>query len=466
MDSPRNPSESHDSEPHDDRPEDEFQRLLRQMLSGDGEGLAKATGLPVDPAAIASILASVQHAATSDEIDWAPARERAVQVARAQEVALTDDDREHARRAFDIARLWLGEATALETAAADRVMSRSEWASSSMPFWQTLCEPVAGSVARALTDALQRNLPDELQPMMTQAAGMMRAMATGVFVVQLGQVVGQLAGETVSADEIGLPVVSGAPALLPQNVHAFSQGLEVPVEEIVIFLAARELAHAALFRHAPWLTSDLTSAITAYARGIEIDATRIETLGRGIDPTDAEALRRVIEGGELIPPRTQEQEAALARIETLLALVEGWVDTVTQTAVQRLPHRAAIAETVIRRRALGGPAEHAFGTLVGLEFRPRQLRLAATLWRTVTDELGADERDALWRHPDLLPTADDLADPAAFVAHARGDEETDFDRDLARLLDGDLPASPRPKGPDDPDDAGDDATGDPGSPRA
>ncbi|MBK0297495.1 zinc-dependent metalloprotease, partial [Bacillus sp. S34] len=67
----------------------------------------------------------------------------------------------------------------------------------------------------------------------------------------------------------------------------------------------------------------------------------------------------------LIPPRTEEQEAALARLETMLALVEGWVDTVTAAATERLPKSGAIAEMVRRRRAAGGPAESAFTTLVG-----------------------------------------------------------------------------------------------------
>ena len=442
MVSPENPSE-----PQDGGSDDEFQRLLKQLLSGDSEGLAKAAGLPIDQNAIASIIASIQQAAATPpgQVDWSQARERAQQVAHAAEVVLTDDDRARASNAFDIARLWLSEATAFEPVSTGRVMSRTEWARETLPFWQQLCEPVAGSVAEALLEALRSNLPEEMRASLGQAVQVMRAMATTVFVVQLGQVVGQLAAETVSANEIGIPAMpDNEPALLPQNIHEFSQGLEVPVEEITIFLATRELAHVALFRHAPWLTSELTSAITSYARGIQIDVSRIESLGGEIDPSDLDSLRGAVQRGELIPPRTDDQNAALARIELLLALIEGWVDTVTGAAVRRLPKGAAVAEAVTRRRAIGGPAEHAFGTLIGLEFRPRQLRKAAALWSKVTDALGSADRDAIWQHPDLLPTTDELDAPEAFISRARGDEQTDFDRDLARLLEGDLPDSPKP----------------------
>ena len=41
----------------------------------------------------------------------------------------------------------------------------------------------------------------------------------------------------------------------------------------------------------------------------------------------------------------------------------------------------------------------------------------------LTEARGIDGRDALWAHPDLLPTADDLENPDAFV---RGQPEFDI----------------------------------------
>ena len=73
-----------------------------------------------------------------------------------------------------------------------------------------------------------------------------------------------------------------------------------------------------------------------------------------------------------------------------------------------------LQEIVRRRRAAGGPAEDAFAALVGLELRPRRLRDAATLWGSLRSRKGAAARDAVWAHPDLLPTAADLDDPLGF----------------------------------------------------
>jgi putative hydrolase len=216
---------------------------------------------------------------------------------------------------------------------------------------------------------------------------------------------------------VGLPLgPAGKAALLPQNIEAFGEGLEVPADEVRLYLALREAAHQRLFAHVPWLRQHLFGAVEAYARGIKVDASRLEDLIGQIDPSNPESMQEAMAGGLFQPEDTPEQKAALARLETALALVEGWVDAVVHAAAApHLPHAAALRETLRRRRATGGPAEQTFATLVGLELRPRRLRDAARLWASLADARGTDGRDALWEHPDMLPTTKDLDDPDGFV---------------------------------------------------
>jgi putative hydrolase len=220
-------------------------------------------------------------------------------------------------------------------------------------------------------------------------------------------------------------------ALLPQNVLAFGADLDIPVDQVQLYLAVRELAHARLFRHAKWLRLQLLSSITEFARGIHIDTDRLAELAEDFDPANPEELRAAMTSGALIPPKSDDQLVALARLETMLALIEGWVDVVTAEATKRLPKSDAIAETVKRRRASGGPAESAFATLVGLELRPRRLREAAAMWRDVTDAVGAEKRDALWSQPDLIPTSDEIDFPAILIERLTGEASAPDDVDQA-----------------------------------
>ena len=438
-----------------DDPAEEFRDMLREFLSGNSDldpaQLASAAGLPADPELVKRLIGQLQQALQNagDGIDWSLAKEQATALASRSAVPSTPAEVSALEQALHVAALWLDEATdiaALTTEPA--LLTRAGWAEATMPVWTQLAAPVADSIASALTDVLQEQAPEELTSMIGDASRLMRNVGGTLFAMQLGQVVGQLAQEVVSGGDIGIPLLDGGQrqaALVPQNVDGFARGLEIPVDEVRLYLAVRELAHARLFRHAKWLRLQLLTQVTDYARGIRIDTGPLEELAADFDPQNPEALREAMTSGKLIPPKTEEQLAALRRLETMLALIEGWVDVVTAQATVRLPKSDAIAESVKRRRAAGGPAESAFATLVGLELRPRRLREAAAMWQAVTDAVGAERRDALWAHPDILPGDADIDDPTLLIARLTGaePEQDDVDRALQDLLDDSTGDRPR-----------------------
>jgi putative hydrolase len=444
-----------DGEAWDEPSEDDFREMLREFLAGNSEldpaKLASAAGLPDDPEMVQRLIGQLQQALqnSGEGINWGLALEQARGLASRSAVPSTPAERSALEQALHVAALWLDEATSIaELTVEPALLTRAGWTEATMPVWTQLAEPVATSIADALTGVLEEQAPEELAGMMGNAGQLMRNIGGTLFAMQLGQVVGQLADEVVSGGDVGIPLLDGEhrqAALVAQNVDAFGAGLDIPIDEVRLYLAVRELAHARLFRHAKWLRLHLMSQVTDFARGIRIDTERIEELAASLDPSNPEELRQAMTSGALIPPKTEDQLAALGRLETMLALVEGWVDTVTADATKRLPKSDAIAESVRRRRAAGGPAESAFSTLVGLELRPRRLREAAAMWRAVTDAVGADGRDALWAHPDILPGDADIDDPGALVARllAGEPEADDVDRALQELLDDD--SDDRPK---------------------
>ena len=337
-------------------------------------------------------------------------------------------DRRAVEEAVRLADLWLDDATSLPSGAHSAVAwSRAEWVEATLPAWRELVDPVAERVGNAMGDVL----PEEMQAMAGPLIGMMRSMGGAMFGTQIGQAVGVLAGEVVGSSDIGLPLgPAGRAALLPLNIETFGKDLGVPQEEVRLYLALREAAHQRLFAHVPWLRSHLFGAVDGYARGIKVDTGKLEDVVGQFDPQNPEQLQEALQQGMFQPEDTPEQKAALARLETALALVEGWVDAVVHAAAKpRLSSADALRETLRRRRASGGPAEQTFATLIGLELRPRRLRDASRLWASLTDARGVDGRDALWAHPDMLPTATDLDDPDGFVHR----EQIDFS-ELDKML--------------------------------
>jgi putative hydrolase len=417
----------------------------------DLSALAAGAGLPADPAALGQMFSRMQamFAGSGDEpVNWELAEDLARQTAVADgdpSVGLLE--RRDVAEALSVAELWLDAATDLPPSGGPvRAWSRSEWVQHTMGTWRTLAEPVAGCVADALATALTNQQQDVtgLNPfgdaagLMAGAGQMLRQLGGAVFGMQVGSAAGTLSREVFGSTDIGIPLLAGpGTALVPRNVAEFAEGLDAPAEEVRLFLALREAAHARLFTHVTWLRGHLLGTVEAYARGITIDMDSMEEAVRSIDPTDPEALQQAMSGGVFSLETTSAQKAALTRLETALALVEGWVDEVTAAAaLPHLPHTAALREMMRRRRAAGGPAEQTFASLVGLELRPRRSRDAARLWEEIARAGGPGARDAVWDHPDLLPTAEDLDQPGAYARRQAADtiEHADVDRALAEIF--------------------------------
>src|SRR6202167_2259988 len=364
-------------------------------------------------------------------------------IAAAGDPSVLDAQRAQITDAIRLADLWLNEATTFPSGVRKiEAWSRSEWLEATFPVWAKLCDPIAAKGVEAMsgmltTDPAQlgEGVPEELRQAFGAFGGgtgleglsaMLRQIGGAMIGSQTGTAVGELAREVVGSSDIGLPLgPAGTAALLPAGVAEFGQGLSVDAGEVRLFLALREAAHQRLFAHVPWLRAYLLGAVEQYASGITVDVARLQEAMPEVDITNPEALRDALSGEGLFRPEdTPAQKAALSRLETALALVEGWVATVVRAAAgERLTHADALAEAIRRRRATGGPAERTFATLVGLELRPRRLREATTIWQGLTEARGIEGRDALWAHPDLLPAADDLENPDAFV---QGQPELDI----------------------------------------
>jgi putative hydrolase len=397
---------------------------LGALFGGAGAG----AGTPQEFLAKMPLFAELQKLMnwSGGPVNWDLARQGAISALAAGTQPVSAAERSAIAESLRLADLWLDQVTDLPSGV-ERTLawSRVEWVEQTLPEWARLIDPLAERVVAAMTGAL----PQEAMAMAGPLAGMMGQMGGLMFGAQVGQAFGRLAGEVLTGTEVGLPLApAGAAALVPQNVADFAAGLDRPADEVRLFLALREAASLRLFAHVPWLRQQLHDAVHAYARGITVDREAIErgvteAMGSGgIDPNDPESLQRLLP--MLEPEETPEQQMALRRLETLLALVEGWVDAVVAAAAgERLPGHGALAETMRRRRASGGPAEQTFATLVGLQLRPRRLRDAATVWGAMAQRHGTTERDRLWSHPDLLPTSDDLDEPMDFVARQGMDDE-------------------------------------------
>jgi len=352
--------------------------------------------------------------------------------------------------AFEIAELWLNEATvfpATPGSASQRAVSRLDWVDETLKGWQATMEPLATGLSSAISSLLDDAMAAQSQGSegaesaagsMGAFAGLLRTFIGSLIATQLGQAIGGISATATGAHDVGLPLLDPArPLLIPENIEKWSQDLEIPKTEIYLFHALREASIARLFAHNPWLVSYIRSAIVEYGRGIHIDmeaiAHQAEEAMQNFDPSQLNpesgenSFTIALNNGIFTPEETPTQRAALSKLETALALVDGWADEVTALAAgERLPSLIQLREMYRRQRATNAPSQQLFKSLLGLEVSPKLAREASAFWQKIRETKDVSARDHIWSG--ILPNAEELLEPEKFLT------STQIPDDLSGLL--------------------------------
>ena len=376
-------------------------------------------------------------------------------VGRGSDLPIGVDDQKRMQEAIDIANIWIEDKTQFPVTVtnADVAWSRRDWIDQSVNGWQKIVEPLAVGMVDALAKVMKEMGPqfenelggsesdsDDASPALGFGAipGMpnipgfsvdsflpiMRTFMGQLIATQLGQSIGSLALGLTGSHDAAVPLFENSGAhLIPQNIAIWGNGLEIPEQEIAIYMALREVAAQRLFAHTPWLRDYVRGLIESFGRGITVDIEAITSQAESamnsgeLDITNPESISLAINQGMFQPEQSNAQRAALAKLEVTFALIEGWIDHVVSAAAQdRLPSLASLQESYRRSRVESAPTQRLFASLVGLQISPRLTREAAHFWSEVNAIGGSEVRDHRWEDPALLPTATELGDPAAFLS--------------------------------------------------
>ena len=377
--------------------------------------------------------------------------------------------------ALAVAQLWLDPKTDFTAPVAPaQIWSRSQWIDETLVGWCEIVAPLAESLSGAVSGAIsglakealgdafgdplsdesgnQNNNPfssfgfgpptnsdtssnannsDNSDPKINPMAGIfnqmsnaMRAFGGVIFATQLGETIKTTAGTVTGGADIGIPLLTNnRPALIATNCNSWGAELGIPEAELRYYLALREVAGVRLFNNVPWLREYIITAIKSYSAGIKVNIEKIqegmagmagmsEIAGIGTSP---EALNEAIANGLFTTDETPAQKSAILRLETIAALVEGWIDEISASAaLEHLPALPALRESARRGRATGGPMQKAFAALIGLEISPRASRDAATFFNYIATNESISQRDELWISPESLPTIEEITNPSAF----------------------------------------------------
>ncbi|MCL2780632.1 MAG: zinc-dependent metalloprotease [Actinomycetia bacterium] len=243
--------------------------------------------------------------------------------------------------------------------------------------------------------------------------------ATGL---QAGAVLGVLSAKVLGQFEF-FDRADGQLLLVAPNVVAVQRQLAVEPADFRLWVCLHEVTHRVQFTAVPWLREHMLAEVTALSASVSTDQEESWARVRGALGELVSAARGRGEAtGLLAALATEEQRAVLERVTAFMSLIEGHAEYVMNAVSPTvIPTRKLIGDRFgARRRRGGNPLDRLLRRLLGLDAKTLQYVQGASFVRAVINRVGLDGFNAVWTSPATLPSTDEIAAPAAWVARVHG----------------------------------------------
>jgi coenzyme F420 biosynthesis associated uncharacterized protein len=276
------------------------------------------------------------------------------------------------------------------------VMSRGEWADANLRGLQRLLEPLAA-----------RLLPEG------QGRSEIRRKALGA---QLGALLGYVSRKVLGQYDVFLPPDDeGLLYFVGPNVIEAERRFGLTPKDFRLWISLHEVTHRVQFGATPWLKPALSGMIDRYLATIEIDSKAmreqlrhaIEEIRAGADWRGASALTLLM---------TEEQRSLFHRMQALMSLLEGHASFVmNEVARGRVRDLERMRRSLKERRQAGG-VEKAVQRAIGFETKVMQYDAGERFVRACVEAVGISRFNQVWKDEANLPTMQEIAEPARWLA--------------------------------------------------
>ncbi|MDT0460279.1 zinc-dependent metalloprotease [Streptomyces sp. DSM 41527] len=257
--------------------------------------------------------------------------------------------------------------------------------------------------------------------------------------VELGMLLSFLASRVLGQYETFAPASRDLPAgaqggrllLVAPNIVHVERELEVEPHDFRLWVCLHEETHRTQFTAVPWLRDHIEGEIQAFLGETDIDPgtllERLREAAQSLAGAKPEGEEGEEEGSRSLVDlvQTPAQREILGRLTAVMSLLEGHADYVMDgVGPDVVPSVAEIREKFQKRRASGaGRLDQALRKLLGLDAKLRQYRDGERFVSAVVEEVGMDGFNRVWTSPNTLPTKQEIAKPADWVArvHRKAD---------------------------------------------
>lgn len=321
-----------------------------------------------------------------------------------------------------VADLHVAEATGLATSVTGRPLTvaavgRAEWARRTLEAYRPLFAGLATSMSAPGTGE-ENEVATAADPTTDLLGGITEVVGPLLLGMQAGTMVGHLARRALGQYELPVPrSPSDELVMVPANMSAFATDWSLSLDDVRLWLCLSEVTHHAVIGR-PHVRARLDGLLRSYVAGFRADPGALEDRFASLDPTDPMSFQAALgDPSELLGAmETPEQRLVLARIEALVAAIEGYTDHVLDGAGQRLVSGyGALVEALRRRRAERGEGERFVARLFGLDVSPAQYERGRKFVAGVVERAGEAGLARMWTSDRELPTPAEVDAPGLWL---------------------------------------------------
>jgi coenzyme F420 biosynthesis associated uncharacterized protein len=276
-------------------------------------------------------------------------------------------------------------------------------------------------------DANLRTLPTLLEPLLDQLgegtgplAPALRATAGTLVSAEVGVLLGYVSRRVLGQYDVVLLDPDAAARLLfvAPNLDDAARQLAADPDELLRWVALHEVTHALQFSSVPWLRDHLAGLIRELVASMEVtlDPQRLLRLP---SRDDLRALVDAVSGdGDLLSlVTTPRQRETIDRMQATMAVIEGHAEHVMDAVgAEVLPSLDQLRAAMERRRDAPSAPARLLQRLLGFDVKLRQYRLGKRFCDAVVAAEGLPALNRVWSDPRVMPTLEELEDPASWLA--------------------------------------------------
>jgi coenzyme F420 biosynthesis associated uncharacterized protein len=289
------------------------------------------------------------------------------------------------------------------------LVTRAEWAELNLASFEGMLDPVAERMGERLSFA-------------GPLAGALRMGAGATIAAEVGLVLGYVSQRVLGQYELALLGAEAPPRLLfiAPNLDSAAKKLDVDRESFFGWIAIHELTHVFQFQGVPWLRDHIGGLMREYLSTVDVKVERGETGGLPALPDFTKLADAFREGGLVALVQSHEQRDLMDRMNSAMAVVEGYSEHVMDALGARLlSSYEGLREAMNERRKSRSAPERLLQRLLGLELKIKQYERGRVFCDAVVAEAGMEGLNRVWSRPEALPTAAELDNPSSWLERMR-----------------------------------------------